>query len=172
MGADWVCLFDKGLCDQILGLDSDQMSEFLESHLGELPEFSELRCEFADDVPPVDRLRKLGELGRATSELKAELVEHLCVSKQSIILDYWACYAEVFSCDPPSSVPDYKIFPHIKEQRYLLLLPQHVDQMLASLDAHADEVTVMRPEVISLLRAWRSLCAKNLGNMVVYFYDY
>lgn len=172
MGADWVSLFNKRLCDEILSLSSANIAPFLESHLCTLGEFSEFKCGFEETVPASIRVNQLHELGRTDDELKADLVDHLCISSDHLTVDYWGCYAEVFSTgDPPGSIPDYRMFPHIKEQRYLLLGPEHVNEMLASLEEHWLEVQVMREAQLSQLRLWRTRCVEDSGYMVAYFYD-
>ena len=70
------------------------------------------------------------------------------------------------------SIPDYKMFPHIREQRYLLLRPEHVEKMLTSLEEHWKEVQVMQEGQLSQLRVWKTRCVKDSGHMVAYFYDY
>ena len=173
MGADWVCLFDKRLCDKILSLSSANIQSFVDSHLSELRWSSEFKCRFAEDVPANVRVKQLREQGLTDEALKADLVDHLCVISDDLTVDYWGCYAEVFSSgDPPGSIPDYRIFPHIKEQRYVLLRPEHVEQMLASLEEHRPEVQVMQEGQLRQLRDWKTRCVEDSGHMVAYFYDY
>jgi len=64
------------------------------------------------------------------------------------------------------------MFPHIREQRYLLLRPEHVEKMLTSLEEHWKEVQVMQEGQLSQLRVWKTRCVKDSGHMVAYFYDY
>src|SRR6476646_11270579 len=124
MGADWVSLFNKHLCDEIISLAPANMPAFVEAISERLNELSELQCGFVRDFPATARLGQLREQGRTDEELKADLVDHLCVSRDRLTIDYWGCYAEVFtSGDPPGSIPDYTLFPHIKQQGYLLLRP-------------------------------------------------
>jgi hypothetical protein len=80
MGADWVCLFNKRLCDQIISLSSANIATFVESHLAVLHDFSEFKCGFAQDVPVSIRLRQLRGQGRTDEELKADLVDYLIIS--------------------------------------------------------------------------------------------
>jgi hypothetical protein len=88
---------------------------FVESHLSVLRDLSEFKCGFAQDVPVSVRLGQLHEQGRTDEELKADLVDHLCVSSDPLIVDYCGFYAEVFANgDPPGSIPDYGLFPHIE----------------------------------------------------------
>jgi len=172
MGTDWVRLFDKRLCDEIVALDSSALTIFVSSRLGELGKYNEFRSGFAEDVPVPDRFQHLIDSGLSEQELKYGLVDSLCVFGEWLHLDYWACYVEVFNDDPPGSIPDREIFPHVKEQQFLLLRPEHVDQMIRSLDAHRGEVTVMEEKDIGLLRQWRDRCMIDNGTMVAYFLDY
>jgi hypothetical protein len=172
MGADWLCLFDKRLCDEIISLASANLPAFVESHLSALNDSSEFKCGFSEEISASIRLTQLREQGRTDDELKADLVDHLCVSSDRLTADYWGCFAEVFvSGDPPGSIPDYKLFPHIKQQGYLLLLPQHVDRMLTSLEEHRDEMRVMQEPQVAQLRQWRTRCVEDPGCMVAYFFD-
>jgi len=172
MGTDWVRLFNKQLCDQIIALAPANTAAFVESHFSLLHDFSEFKCGFSQDVPASVRLARLLEQGRSDEQLKADLVEHLCVSGDRLAIDYWGCYAEVFSSgDPPGSIPDYKLFPHIEEQTYLLLRPDHVEQMLASLERHRHEIRIMLEPQLAQLREWKTQCSKDSGLMVAYFYD-
>ncbi|MGA9669126.1 MAG: hypothetical protein WBQ94_07960 [Terracidiphilus sp.] len=172
MGTDLVRLFDRRLSNEILSLAMEDIANFLEPRLHQLGNFSEFVCGFGMDVPAALRLEQLQHQGRTEEELKYDLVEHLCISVERLVLDYWACYIEVFSGDPPGSIPDYKLFPHLTEQRYLLLLAEHVDLMLESLDSHRSEVVVMSDADISTLRSWRDQCTADVGKMVAYFYNY
>jgi len=138
MGADGVSLFDKRLCDEIISLAPANMPAFVEAHLASLHDLSEFKCGFAQDVPANVRLTQLREQGRRDEELKADLADHLCVSSNRLTVDYWGCYAEVFSSgEPPGSIPDYTLFLRIKQQGYLLLRSEHVERMLASLETSA-----------------------------------
>jgi hypothetical protein len=77
MGADWVCLFDKRLCDEIISLASADIPAFVGSHLSALDDLSEFKCGFPPDVPASVRVTRLREQGRTDEELKADLVDHL-----------------------------------------------------------------------------------------------
>lgn len=123
-------------------------------------------------VLAIAELHQTGTVGIA-APLKADLVDHLCVISDDLTVDYWGCNSEVFSKgDPPGSIPDYEIFPHIKEQRYLLLRPEHVEQMIVSLKAHWTEVQVMQEVQLSQLQDWKTRCVEDSAYMVAYFYDY
>jgi len=172
MGADWACLFDKRLCDEIISLAPANIPAFVESHLSVLHDSSEFKCGFAQDVPASIRFRKLQEQGCTDEELRADLVDHLCVSSDRLTIDYWGCYAEVFpSGDPRGSIPDYQLFPHIEQQAYLLLRPEHVDRMLGALEQHRHEMRVMQEPQLTQLRQWKVRCEEDFCYMVAYFYD-
>jgi hypothetical protein len=172
VGTDWVSLFNKRLCSEVLSLTVTSMPAFVEAHLGKLDERSNFRCRFDEDVGASNRIQQLQAEGLSEEDLKADLAEYLCVSNEHILLDYWACYAEVFVTDPPGSIPDYKLFPNLQEQRFLLLLPEHLDRMLSSLNEHKGQLTVMSEENIAKLRGWRDLSAQDPDHAIAYFFDY
>ena len=172
MGCDWVRLFNKGLCDEILALNNSALADFVASRILQLDEYSEFRFGFMEEVPIPDRIRHLRESGLSEPELKHVLVNSLCVFGEWLYVDYWACYAEVFGDDPPGSVSDRELFPNLPSPHFLLLQPEHVDRMIGSLDLHRAEVTVMVDKEISLLTQWRHRCATDDSTMVAYFFDY
>ena len=173
MGADWVRLFNKQLCDEVRSLSGQEVETFVQPRLSLLPESSIFRCGFEGNVPVSVRISHLQAHGRTEEELKADLVENLCVSAERVLLDYWACYAEVFkSNDPPGSITDYALFPHLREQGYLLLRAEHLDMMLASAEEHKQDARLMSEESFSTLRHWRGQCVRDTNYMVAYFYDY
>lgn len=171
MGTDWVRLFDKRLCDDILALDNSTLATFVSSPLGELEQYNEFRNGFADNVAVPARIRQLHESGLSEQQLKCILVNSLCPLGEWLYVDYWGCYAEVFVGDPPGSIPDLVIFPHLQEEQFLLLRPEHVDQILGSLTAHRADLRVMRGKDISLLMQWRDRCLNDENMMVAYFLD-
>jgi hypothetical protein len=172
MGTDWVRLFKKRLCDEIVALDSSALATFVSSHFADLEETSEFRCGFAESLSVPDRLRQFQDSGLSELELKLSLIDSLCVFGRWLYLDYWACYAEVFASDPAGSIADLDLFPDLRERRFLLLRPEHLDQMLGSLDVHRAEVRVMQEKDISLLKQWRDQCSNDPSTMVAYFIDH
>jgi hypothetical protein len=171
MGADWLQLFDKKFCDEIVCLNANTISDFVERHLHLFEEFSLFRYDF-DGVPVEDRIQRLLDGGETEASLKNDLVDELCFSEQKIILDYWGCYAEGFSsADPEGAIADYKLFPGRKEQSFHLLLPNHVDRILESLHAHRNELTIMAEAELNRVREWREICAADSSKMVAYVFD-
>jgi hypothetical protein len=171
MGADWLQLFDKKLCDEVLGLNAETLPAFLAKHLPQFREFSTFRYDF-DGVPVHDRVKQLLEIGESVADLRVKLVDELCFSEGRIAIDYWGCYVEVFaSADPPGAIADYRLFPERQQQSFLLLLPNHVDRILESLDLHRAELAVMTGAEINLLRQWRNVCSADPSQMVAYVFD-
>ncbi len=174
MGTDWVRLFNKRLCDEIISFDSTELECFVQNHLENLDKDGVFRFGFADDAPAAERLRQFSRNGKPENGLKVSLVLDLCVFGELLYLDYWACYAENFIGDPPGSISDLALFPHMDphERIFILLGPGNLDRMLASLHEHRAEVTVMNDAEISLLRGWRDRCSADADTMVAYFFDY
>jgi hypothetical protein len=169
MATDWVRLFDKGLCDEIVALSYSTLANFVAPRLRELEKYNVFRFGFSEETPAADRVRLLLESGLSEQELKRILVDSLCVFGEWLYLDYWASYSEVFGYDPPGSISAMEIFPNLQELHFLLLRPEHLDQMLGSLDAHRAEVTVMEEKDISQLIQWRERCSNDSSMMVAYF---
>jgi hypothetical protein len=172
VGTDWVRLFNKRLCDEIASLDPAQLEGFVQTHLTDLSKHSSFLCGLDRDVPASKLLCQLRRNGKTDEDLKVSLVLDLCVFGERISLDYWGCYAEVFSSDPTGSIPDTALFPLLEESYFLLFRAEHLDRMLASLDAHRAEVWVMKDSDILLLRDWRNRCLADSDTMVAYFSDY
>jgi hypothetical protein len=149
MGTDWVRLFDKGLCDLILARQFQDFAPLIEPRVNELDEFSEFRYAFDKDCSLPERINYLIKDGHSEADLKYRLIESFCPRSKPLPIDYWACHAEIFVADPPGSIPDLALFLDLKEQRYLLLKAQHVDQMLDSLTAHRVEVKNMPEKQIA-----------------------
>jgi hypothetical protein len=97
MGTDWVSLFNRRRCYEVLNLNLTSMGGFVEPHLLGLNGLSEFKCGFDEGVPVLSRIAQLQARGRSEEELKADQVEYLCVFPKRITLDYWACYVEVFN---------------------------------------------------------------------------
>ena len=171
MGADWLQLFNKRLCDEIVALKTHALPEFVKRHQDLFGEFSIFRYGF-NDVPATDRIQRLLEGGETEASLRAHLVDALCFSERMVYLDYWGCYVEVFaSADPPGAIADFHLFPERQQQNFLLLLPNHVDHILDSLSVHRPELTVMTEEDVNVVRQWRDICTADPSRMVAYVFD-
>lgn len=174
MGTDRVNLFDKTLGDRILAMDQDSLVRFLEEHsetlsnkvyTGYVADVA-ARSSIAEAVETV--LREDSSLG----SLKGSVLLDFAMSDEEIMLDYWGCYAHVFSGHPAGSISSLDYLSDEEEETFLLLLPNHVDQMLESLKEHMHDVTVMRQTDIDHLNEWKQLCAANPNYRIAYFFDF
>ena len=82
------------------------------------------------------------------------------------------CYSHVFNGHPEGSISSLAYLPNQEEEIFLLLRPDHVHQMLKSLDDHSDDLRVMKVSDIQRLERWRDLCAADPSYMVAYQFDY
>jgi hypothetical protein len=115
MGTDSVKLFNKTLADQILAMEQNSLTPFLEENIG--------------------------------------------------------CYAEVFKGDPEGSILNTDLLPDQEEERFSLLVPDSVAQMIKSLYEHLDDLRVMSRKEIEEVERWRDLCETNRDFMVAYLFD-
>ena len=96
----------------------------------------------------------------------------LAFGDETIYLDYWGCYVEVFSQEPDGSISSLKYFPDDEEELFLLLRPENVTQMIDSLRAHYDDLRVMTESEIEQLEKWRDFCVADPSYMVAYLFDF
>ena len=81
MGADWLQLFDRKLCDEIVSLDAKTLPIFVEQRVDCSPEFSHSRYGF-NGVPTRERVRRLFDGGETEGSLKTRLVDKLCLGSK------------------------------------------------------------------------------------------
>ena len=96
----------------------------------------------------------------------------IALGAEEIHLDYWGCYAEVFDGHPEGSISSLDYLPGEEEEAFLLLHPDHVDQMVKSLYEHVDDLSIMNKEQIGKIERWRDFCAANPSHMVAYMFDF
>jgi hypothetical protein len=170
MGTDWLQLFDKRLCDEIVCLNTTALPGFVERHLDRFGEFSIFRAGSVD-ASAEDTIRRLLAEGETETTLRVALVDALCFSAKTVHLDYWGCYVEVFAgSDPRGSITDLTLFPE-QQQDFLLLLPDHIDRILESLQVHRADLVVMTETDLNVIRQWRTECAADASKMVAYVFD-
>jgi hypothetical protein len=171
VGTDAVRLFDKRLCDLILAVKEAGLADFVEVQLQNFSEFSIFRYGFAPGTTGPERVAELALQGLPSEVLKQELVQELCFLDERMAVDYWGCFAEVFSWGaPPGAISDTALFPHREQELFLLLQPEHVTRMLDSLRAHQGELTIMAEPELARLQSWRETCLKDRGRMVAYLF--
>ena len=91
-------------------------------------------------------------------------------------LDYWGCWAEVFGDYPEGSISSLDYLSagteEPEEELFILLKPEHVDQMIKSLYEHIDDLRVMGKSELKKVVEYRDICEANPEYWVAYFIDY
>lgn len=176
MGTDSVKLFNKTLADHILTMDRPELTQFLETNIDLLKQKA-----FPLSIALVDLEAAGDSVAQAVEQLLSEqsftsfqssVVQDFAFGDDEIYLDYWGCYAAVFGESPKGSISNLDLFPAEEEETFVLLLPDHVNQMIKSLSEHADDLTVMDDEQIEKLESWKNFCATNPGIMFAYLFDF
>ena len=177
MGTDSVKLFNKAVADQILAMEEAHLVQFLEENIEVLRNkectLSLILFEMEQNGGSVsDAIGRLLSGEQTFAEMKADVAQDFGFRDEEIHLDYWGCYSHVFSGHPEDSISSLDYLPNQKEEIFLLLRPEHVYQMLKSLDDHSDDLRVMKVSDIQRLERWRGLCAADPSYMVAYHFDY
>jgi len=177
MGTDSVKLFNKALADQILTMERGQLTSFLEENLGSLKQkpstLSLVLFEMEQNGGSVsDAAGRLLSGEQTFMELRADVAQDFALGDEEIYLEYWGCYAHVFNGHPEGSISSLDYLPDQDEEIFLLLRPEHVDQMVKSLHEHAGDLRVMDTGDIERLEQQRDLCAADSSYMVAYRFDY
>src|SRR5215510_14975566 len=97
-------------------------------------------------------------------DLKIRVALDFCLGEEWIYLDYWGCYAHVFSeGDPKGSILSEKYLPDKNYDGFLLLTLEHVDRIIKSLKEHANDLPVMNRMGAGVERVeyFRDLLLKN-----------
>jgi hypothetical protein len=177
MGTDSVKLFHKALADQIMAMERDVLTRFLEENIGILKQkpstLSLVVFEMERSGGSVsDAVESLLSGEQSLPELKADVAQDFAFGDEEIYLDYWGCYSEVFQGNPEGSISGLDYLPDQEEETFILLRPEHVDLMIESLREHADDLSVMDEGDVERLEGWRDFCAANPSYMVAYLLDY
>ncbi len=177
MGTDSVKLFNKAVADQILAIEQAPLVQFLEENIDVLRKkecaLSLIVFEMEQNGGSVsDAVGRLLSGEQTFMEMKANVAQDFGFGDEEIHLDYWGCYSHVFNGHPEGSISSLDCLPNQEEEIFLLLRPEHVDQMLKSLDDHSDDLRVMKVSDIQRLERWRDLCAADPGYMIAYHFDY
>jgi hypothetical protein len=182
MGTDRVQLFDKGIADRVLAMEREALEAFVSENLNALRAkalyashlFYLMDTEGLSVRDSIERLLSDGPpfkpSAQAFTQFRTDVALDAALGNEEIAVDYWGCYAEVLlSAKGMLSCIDYL---GMEEEILVLLGPEHVDLMLASLDAHVSELRIMRTEHVARLRRWRDDCAANPNHRVAYFPDF
>jgi hypothetical protein len=182
MGTDRVQFFDKGIADRVLAMDREALEAFVSQNVNALREkdghagllFYLMGKKGLSLRDGIERVLSDGPpfkpLAQAFAQFRIDVALDAALGDEELLVDYWGCYVEtLMSAKGMLSCTDYM---GMKEQVFLLLGPEHVDLMLASLDSHGSELTIMRPEHVAHLRRWRDDCAANPNHRVASFLDF
>ena len=177
MGTDSVKLFNKAVADQILAMEQAPLVQFLEENIDALRNkectLSFILFEMEQNGGSVsDAIGRLLSGKQTFAEMKADVAQDFGFDDEEIHLDYWGCYSHVFNGHPEGSISSLGYLPNQEEEIFLLLRPEHVYQMLESLDDHSDDLRVMKVSDVQRLERWRDLCAADPRYMVAYHFDY
>src|SRR5438067_13672555 len=101
MGTDSIKLFNKTLADQILSMERESLTRFLEANIGSLKQKgftfnAALYVAEQSDSSVSDAVERLLSDEYTLTGLKTEIAQDFAFGDEEIYLDYWGCYAEVF----------------------------------------------------------------------------
>jgi hypothetical protein len=181
MGTDSVKLFNKMLSDRILGMTKSKLIRYVEENLESLNEMKK-SGGFVHSIVLFELNERGGSVAEAVErliaekntleQLKDELIHDFAFGVEEVHLDYWGCYAEVFTeGDPKGSLSSVKYFGY-EEEMYLFLKPPHVDRMIRSLKQHLDDMRIMGKAEIERLEYFRDFCVRHSGYWVAYIFDF
>jgi hypothetical protein len=119
-----------------------------------------------------DAVERLLSGEQTFTELKTDVVQDSAFGDEEILLDYWGCYAHVFAGYSEDSISSLDYLPDQEEETFLLLRPEHIDQMVESLHEHADDLSIMDKGDVERLEGWRDFCTSNPGCLVAHLLDY
>src|SRR5215470_13924221 len=139
MGTDSAKLFNKTLSDRILGMTKSKLIRYVEENLEVLKEV-EKSGGFVYSVVLFDLNERGGSVAEAVERLiaekntleslKVELIHDFAFGVEEIYLDYWCCYAEVFTEGNPKGSLSSEKYLGDEDGMYLFLKPPHVDRMI------------------------------------------
>ena len=177
MGTDSVKLFNKALADQILSMELASLTHFLEEKVSFLQQkpfnLSLVLFEMDQNGGSVaEAIARLLSSEQTFTQLRSDVAQDFAFGDTEIYLDYWSCYAHVFSDHPDLSISSVDYLPDQEEETFLLLRPQHIAQMIASLREHGDDLTVMSTDDIKKLEDWMNFCVADPRYMLSYHFDY
>jgi len=182
MGTDWLQLYDKTLSDKILTMNRQRLVRYLEDNIYVLKEKDRRIICNSSIVFTMNRHKV--SVGQAVDsliaegglqDLKIQVAFDYCFGDEWIYLDYWGCYAHVFSGGAPKgSIQSDKYLPDKEDYGFLLLTPNHVDRIVKTLNEHSGDLPVMKSMGAGVERVeyFRDFCRGHPGYWVAYKFDY
>ena len=193
MGTDYLQLLDRRTTQVIVNATEsdlaalvDMRSTFVGPPVWQTywDEKQQVLVEFPFGTSPAQRLRMMLECGYSMDDVKHDLVHDFCVGG-GLNLDYWGCWAEVFSAhDPPGSITWEEFIASIRDVssefsneaqgasgRYLLS-HEDVSTILRSLEGHFQELSIMAQCDLDRLRGWQVFTDKHPETCILYQMDF
>lgn len=178
MGADWIQLYDKNLSDQILEMNRQALTHFLENNIDALKTKEKRGAVSSSSVVSVIEgekcsVAKAVELllqEEKLKDFKIQIASDYCFGEEWIYLDYWGCYAHVFPEGEPKGAISGSKYLGEDECDFLLLQPEHVDRIIKSLQEHSDDLSVKTR--IDRIEYFRDFCREHSGYWVAYRFDF
>lgn len=100
-----------------------------------------------------------------------EFISAVCLCEAKIYLDYYGCFAHLGS-EWENTISSLEIFPDCEDgETFILLQPEHVDEIVRSLRENIKILTVMSEKEINEILKFKEICAANDGLMVAYMKD-
>jgi hypothetical protein len=175
MGTDSLKLFNKTLADQILAMARESLIRFLEENIGILKQKNSLSTVLYEveqrGISVSDAVNRLLSEEFTLTGLKIEVIDDFAFGDEEIYLDYWGCYI-VFDGYPEGAISSLDYLPDQEEEIFILLRPDHVDQMIKSLYDHINDLEIMVEEEIEKVEEWRNYCAANPSYLMAYMSDF
>jgi hypothetical protein len=108
------------------------------------------------------------------NEFKKQVAFDYCFGDEEIYLDYWGCYAHVFTEGNPTGAIPCNKYLREKECDFLLLKSEHIDRIIKSLQEHADDLPVMArmKTGIDRVQYFRDFCRAHPDYWVAYRFDF
>src|SRR5689334_16516495 len=151
MGTDYIKLFNKHLADQLLIMDLDSLTRFIEENISILREkedgigYSCLLCVVDEtDSSVKESLNHLLSTDYSFTDLRRNIALDFAFGEEDVYLDYYGCWVEVFRDEPEGIIHSTEYLHETEgELWFTLLKPSHVDQIIQSLRKHLDDLTIM-----------------------------
>jgi hypothetical protein len=177
MATDYLLRFDGALAARIRDLDAGELADLLADRFaawrarGRRPFSEALSLALGTARPLRAIVEELLAEGCPLGDLRNDAVYDLCLQGEDVRLDYWGSYAEVFPGEAEGAVSSLEVLPGTEEELFVLLRPDHVDEIVRSLRAHAHELTAMSPARIEVIAELRDACAGEPEQRVAYCFD-
>jgi hypothetical protein len=176
MGVDYLKRFDWSLASRIRRMGADELAQLLEDRMpsrrgGSWRPVSEaLDLALRTARPVAEIVPELLAEGCTLTELRNDAIHDLCLQGEDVPLDATGAWAEVFLEQPQEALSSLDVLPGTDEERFLLLLPRHLDAVLRSLEGREHE-PARTPAKLQALARLRDACAARPGQLVAYCFD-